>query len=75
VWDWIGNRAVWEGRVDVSAAGEVEYAITTWEGDPATWPSLRIRAEVDGKRLPVLDAAGHALSDTLSLTPVVLARP
>ena len=75
VWDWAGNRAVWEQTVAVSAAGPVEYTITATADDPAMWPGLRLRGDSANGRLYKLDDAGHALADTLNLTSIGLTGP
>ena len=75
IWDWAGNRPVWEQTIEVTGPGAVEYTIVAAPGDPATWPGLRVRAESAGQKLYQLDDAGHPLADTLNLTPIGLTGP
>ncbi len=72
LWDYPGNRVVWSQTRTVTQPGPVTFEVAVAQDELAGEPELRLRASRADVPLQWVDSAGHALRDTLPLTPVRL---
>lgn len=72
LWDREGERLLWQQERTVEGPGWVEFDVTAPAGDLAVWPQLRLRGRQGEIPLFFTDQGGHAVTDFLPLTPVLL---
>ena len=72
LWDREGERLLWQQERTVEGPGWLEFDVTAPAGDLAVWPQLRLRGRQGDIPLFFTDQGGHAVTDFLPLTPVLL---